>query len=91
MKTDSTFADAKLVCDSIPCHRVILALRSERFKSLLSQGFIEGKTRTNEIRDMSVDTLREIVNFIYRGDFDAENADILALFMAAHLYSMMWC
>ena len=40
---------------------------------------ISGKTRTIEIRDMSVDNLWEILNFIYRGDFDAENADILAL------------
>ena len=44
MKTDLTFADAKLVCDgvTIPCHRVILAARSECFKSLFTQGFTEG-------------------------------------------------
>ena len=51
MKTDTTFADATLVCDgvTIPCHRVILAARSEHFKNLFTkEGFVEGDNQKHK-------------------------------------------
>jgi len=44
-KDDPTFVDVTLVCEEekIPCHRFILAAKSEVFKKMFSQDFKEGK------------------------------------------------
>jgi len=90
MQTDATFSDATLECDGevLQCHRFILAARSEHFKNMLAQqGFKEGCLKRIEVKDMAVNTLREMINYIYSGRFD-EKTDVSALFSAAHLYAI---
>jgi BTB/POZ domain len=54
---------------------------------LAQQGFKEGCLKRIEVKDMAVNTLREMINYIYSGRFD-EKTDVSALFSAAHLYAI---
>ena len=54
LQDDPTFADATLVCEGqkLPCHRVILASKSEVFKTMFSPtGFKEGNGHFNIFDD----------------------------------------
>jgi hypothetical protein len=51
------------------------------------QGFKEGCSKRIAVKGMTVNTLREMINYIYSGRFD-EKTDVSALFSAAHLYAI---
>ena len=90
-KADPTFADVTLVCEEteIPCHRVILAARSELFKMMLSNNnFKEGITHRVEVGGMSLTTLMAMLSYIYTNDFTPEESNLRELFTAADMYKI---
>lgn len=83
---DPTFTDVILVCNEteIPSHRVILAARSELFKMMLSSSsFKEGLTRRVEIEEMSLNTLKAMLNYIYTDDFEPDDINLCELYTTA--------
>ena len=88
-KSDPTFADVILVCQEteIPCHRVILAARSELFKMMLSnRNFKEGLTQRVEVDGMSLSTLKAMLNYIYSNDFVPGEINLCELYSTADRY-----
>jgi len=51
----------------LPCHRAVLAMRSEVFNSLLGSDMKEGRERKVAIQNTSTETLRLLLELLYRG------------------------
>ena len=86
---DPTFTDVILVCHEteIPCHRVILAARSELFKMMLSNtNFKEGLTHRVEVDGMSQNTLMAMLKYIYTDDFRPDDINLCELYTTAGRY-----
>ncbi len=47
------------------CHKVVLTARSSIFAAMFHQDMVEAKTNTIRIEDMSAETLRHFINFLY--------------------------
>ncbi len=65
---------------SIPCHKILLAGASEYFRTKFTSGTNTLENQLLEIEDITFQTLKVIVSYIYTGDIDvtADNAkDIL--------------
>jgi len=66
------FSDVELVCGEqrFRVHRVILAARSEFFRTMFAAGLAESSSREVRIRDVHPDALACILRYIYNGDLD---------------------
>ena len=85
------FMDVTIVCQGkeFPCHKAILAGRSQVFEAMFSPNFKEGIENKVEVVDVAADVLEKILRFIYRGDiWDLKEgaADIL---VAAEKYALV--
>ena len=62
-----TMADFTLLCDGarLPCHRLLLATRSEFFRGLLTTELSEARTDVFTVTDVGVETLRLVLEFLY--------------------------
>ena len=85
------FPDVTIVCQGkeFPCHKAILAGRSQVFEAMFSPNFKEGIENKVEVVDVAADVLEKILRFIYRGDiWDLKEgaADIL---VAAEKYALV--
>jgi len=90
------FADFKIISSdgkSFPCHRSILSIRSEYFKTMLATQMKETNSKVYEIEDFSSDVIEEMLIFVYTGQTGGGN--IMELFKAAHRYLFedlkSWC
>ena len=69
------FSDVKIICNgkTFPCHKVILSIQSEVFKSMLSNGcgsMIEASTGEIKIKDISADVMESLLYFLYFDDHE---------------------
>ncbi len=93
MKYDPTFTDATLICQGqeIRVHRAQLSARSDVFKRMFSEesGFVEGESKTIDVRGMDVQTLEQLLNFIYLNTIDDDQVDNVAnLYSASDEYNI---
>ena len=86
------FSDFEIICNgegikkSFHCHKVILSLGSEYFKTMLSGYFCESQGRV-EIPDVSSGTMAKLLQYLYTGELDLTKIDI-ELLSTAHKYQV---
>ena len=72
-------SDMKIVCDGteFPCHKLILSARSDVFKAMFKSDlkFIKNEEYTLEILDISAETMKTFLQFIYKDDVEVEDID----------------
>ena len=82
----SEMSDVTIVCDGhqFPCHKLILSLRSHVFKRMFSSDLKinEKDEATLEIIDISAETMKAFLNFIYTDELKAEEITTNLLFAA---------
>ena len=93
MKDDPTFTDGTLICQGqeIRVHRAQLSARSDVFKKMFSEetGFIEGESKIIHVHGMDVQTLEQMLNFIYLNTIDADQVENVAkLYSASDEYNI---
>lgn len=85
------FKDLKLIVGKkeIMANKFILAARSHVFKTMFLSGLEEVKQNQITITDIKFDTLQELINYIYTGQFTARFSTLaMELFEAAHKYQI---
>ena len=86
------FSDFEIICSgdgikkSFHCHKVILSLGSEYFKTMLSGYFSESQGRV-EVPDISSKTMAELLQYLYTGELNLTKIDI-ELLSTAHKYQV---
>ena len=72
-------SDLKIVCDGqeFPCHKLILSARSDVFKAMFTSDlkFIKNEESILEIPDISAETMKTFLQFIYKDDVEVEDID----------------
>ena len=87
------FSDFEIICKedggekSFRCHRLILSLGSEYFKTMLSGNFCESQGKV-EVPDISSGTMAKLLQYIYTGGIDLNIIDI-ELLSTAHKYQIV--
>jgi len=62
--------DVEIICqgDSVPCHRLVMAARSDVLAAQLGSDLKEAREGKIDIKDMDVSTVRDMVHYMYTGD-----------------------
>ncbi|XP_021963604.2 TD and POZ domain-containing protein 1-like [Folsomia candida] len=85
-------SDVTIRCgpDSFPAHLLILSSRSAYFAAMFSCSMKEAKERVIKIDDMTPQSVKELLRFIYLGEIDPSSVSLYAkdLFIAAEKYGM---
>ena len=85
--TNADSSDVVLVAgdgEELPAHKLILSARSPIFAAMFSFDSKEKQDSRVEIPDVSSDTLKSMLKYIYSGQIDeSENLDQLELFQVA--------
>ncbi|CAL1289765.1 unnamed protein product [Larinioides sclopetarius] len=86
---DGTFSDINLIVgkDTFPAHRLILCLRSDKFKEILTNDLSK---KSIELTDLDSEILRDLLGFIYTNNVEKltwEKAP--KLYLAAESYKVM--
>jgi len=89
MLTSGNHSDLVLKCDDkvFPCHKSILAARSAVFDAMFQHEMTEHRLSEVIISDMSPDTVKEMLEYIYCGKF-LENSNTASLLAAADKYDL---
>ncbi len=69
-KNGREFSDVTLMCEdqSLPCHKVVLASQSDVFAAMFShKGTYETRSNRVVIKDLSSDTVKAFLKFLYTG------------------------
>ncbi|XP_023316699.1 speckle-type POZ protein A-like [Trichogramma pretiosum] len=80
------FSDVKLITsdkNSIPAHRIVLAMSSPVFKAMFTHDMLERKNNSIEIPDIPYNILIEMLRYIYTGDIVSTKTDIVLKLLAA--------
>ena len=87
---DQATSDLTILCDSetLPCHKVILATRSDVFKAMFDakSGFAELQDGVLEIEDFDAHTMKVFLEYMYMDSIKTEDINCKVL-MAAHKYN----
>ncbi|KAL7307058.1 hypothetical protein TKK_0000798 [Trichogramma kaykai] len=79
------FSDVELITsddNSIPAHRIILAMASPVFKAMLTHDMLERKNNSVEIIDTPYNILIEMLRYIYTGEIISTKTDIVLEILA---------
>ena len=89
--SDAKFPDVTIVCQGkeFPCHKAILAGRSQVFEAMFSLNFKEGMENKVEVVDVAADVIDEILRFIYRGDIRDLKDGAADILVAAEKYALV--
>ncbi|KAG7039662.1 putative btb poz domain-containing protein, partial [Colletotrichum scovillei] len=70
------FSDCQVKCDGKTwnCHKSILCMRSDYFRSSLGKDWPGGKTGVVEITDFTAEQMDWIISYIYTGEFNFDSA-----------------
>ena len=84
-------SDLKIVCDGqeFPCHKLILSARSDVFRTMFASPLKmnEKEESVLEIPDVSAETMKTFLQFIYKDDIEGEDID-QDLLIAADKYNI---
>ncbi len=72
----------------ISAHRVLLAAKSQYFKSMFSNKFKESKSKVVYIKEITFPGLKNIVDSIYTAKITLDETNIKDVLPAAHLFQM---
>ena len=87
---DSKTSDIKIICDDVefPCHKFMLSLRSEVFQAMFSIDSQEKQEYMMKISDISSQTMKSFLKFIYTDSVDL-NEITCDLMNAADKYNFL--
>jgi len=87
---NSILSDIILVCDGreIFAHKLILQIRSNQFKGMLSSGLRESRSNKIMITDFSYDIFFEVLRFIYTDNCEITEDNCLNLLQASNYYQL---
>ena len=84
-------SDIKIICDGqeFPCHKLILSARSDVFKTMFASPLKMNEKEESilEIPDISAETMKTFLQFIYKDDIEADDID-QDLLIAADKYNI---
>ncbi len=81
-------SDVTLECEdgcAFPCHKVILAARSETFAAMFNSNFMESAANNVIIREMKSEVMQALLKFIYTGGVSLASISV-DLLRAADMY-----
>jgi len=89
-QNDSAFSDVQIKCGDkvFYCHRVILARRSDYFKSMFENHFKEGQTGFIDMESLDAVTLEAILRFLYGGGIEKLNENGVELLKASQMLDL---
>jgi hypothetical protein len=69
------FADVTLKCEEkeLPCHKIVLAGRSEVFATMFSSAFVEANSQSIEIKEMRPEVLEQLIFYIYYDSIEEDS------------------
>lgn len=84
------FSDVTIKCEghSISCHKTILGARSPVFNAMFIHNMTENQSRTIDIIDLDVETVRDMLKYIYAGRIENLNTRSPRLLEAADKYDL---
>ena len=90
MFADQAFLDFEIVCQekSFPCHKAVLAARSEVFKKMLNTDGEEAKKNCLVIKDFENEQVGQLLQFIYTGSLKEEDSIGTDLLLLADKYDL---
>ena len=90
MLADKAFSDFEIVCQdkSFPCHKAVLAARSEVFKKMLNTDGEEAKKNCLVIKDFENEQVGQLLQFIYTGSLNEEDSIGTDLLLLADKYDL---
>ena len=90
MLADQAFSDFEIVCQdkSFPCHKAVLAARSEVFKTMLNNDGEEAKKNCLVIEDFENEEVGQLLQFIYTGILKEDDAIGTELLLLADKYDL---
>ena len=90
MFADQAFSDFEIICQekSFPCHKAVLAARSEVFKKMLNTDGEEAKKNCLVINDFENEQVGQLLQFIYTGSLNEEDSIGTDLLLLADKYDV---
>jgi len=87
---DEQFANFWIVCgeETFSCHRAVLASRSSFFRALFNSQMDESKSGKMVVVDMSTDTIRDVLMYIYSGRVEEIDNKAMDLLEAADRFDL---
>jgi len=84
------FSNFRIICQGqiIPCHRNILAARSEIFEAMLEHKMVENQTGQVEIKDFDLETVKAVLLHIYTGEVKYKEEKAGQMLRAADYYRL---
>ena len=89
--TNKTLADVTFECQgkAVKAHMLIISSGSPVFAAMFQNDFQEKEKRVVEIKDIQLNVLEKLLQFIYVGDVDLlKNIEVAELFVAADKYGV---
>jgi len=82
--------DCEVVCGakSFPCHKIILSARSSVFDAIFTHDMEEKKLNKVEIKDLDVEVVHDMLQFMYCGEFKKLRTKAADLLPAAEKYDL---
>merc|ERR550517_1842630 len=83
-------SDLTIKCagDTFQVHKIFLTSRSSVFNAMLNTEMVEAATGEILISDIDSPTLKEIIHFIYTGEFSGKKLDLQRIWYAADKYDV---
>ncbi|KAG7477867.1 hypothetical protein MATL_G00074130 [Megalops atlanticus] len=90
MREADELTDVVLVAEGarFPCHRVILAAFSPYFQAMFTCGLQECSQREVELQDTPAESLRILLNYMYRSELPLSNTNVQGVSVTAFLLQM---
>ena len=91
MYTERRLADVTLVCsnkETIQAHRVVLSSASDYFYAMFNNDLLESRKTHIEINDVEPHALSSLIDYIYSGHIELNEANIYAILSAANMLQL---
>jgi len=87
---DNLFTDIILLVDKnrIYCHRLVLGMYSNFFERMFLSGMKESQRNEVNLKDVDLETVKNLIYFMYTGRIDNEKINV-SLLVAADMYEVM--
>jgi len=84
------FSDVTIKCEghSISCHKVILGARSPVFNAMFIHNMTENQSRTIDIEDLDIETVKDMLKYMYAARIENLNTRSPRLLEAADKYAL---
>ena len=85
-----TFSDVKIKCGGVEleCHKVILGARSPVFHAMFVHNMTESQEKKIEIEDLDIETVKDMLKYMYAGKIENLNTRSPRLLEAADKYQL---